>query len=555
MAGRYHSVAVAELAKELAAGLLRLRKGYVDSADALLRILDSKLEYPYDFVVYRLTGYRPHRPPPAPPLAGGELADDLRQLILQVCDSFDLPAAAYGEPAIDVSGLARRFRVSTKTVQRWRRQGLVARKLVLADGHKRLAFLESSLRDFAHRRRQQILRGARFSQMTPAQRQQVIEQARVLARQGAGPHEVARRVASATGRAVETIRYTIRRHDAAHPDQAVFVSPPESFTPDQREVIYRCFLHGVGASTLARRYGRSRGSIYRVINDMRCKALAQRKIGFIYNPIFELPAAQEQIMTDPPAAVEASQPLPRVPKDLPPYLRSLYELPLLSSEQERRLFCRYNYLKFKADRLRSELSPEAPAVAALRRAEQLLAQADVLKNQIIRANLRLVVSIAKKHLSGPQELHELISDGNVSLMKAVEKFDFSRGFKFSTYASWAVMKNFARSVPRERYLLDRFLTGSDEAMDVEGSLKGYDPHACSLVDLRESLETMLAQLSPRERNIIVHHYGLDQAQQARTFEEISHDLGISKERVRQIERRAMDKLRELLGPVEMDLMR
>ena len=115
--------------------------------------------------------------------------------------------------------------------------------------------------------------------------------------------------------------------------------------------------------------------------------------------------------------------------------------------------------------------------------ERLLVQADAVKNQITRANLRLVVSIAKKHLAGPQTLFELISNGNVSLMRAIEKFDCARGFKFSTYASWAIMKNFARSVPRERYLLDRFVTGVDEVAELAASARTYDPRATTLAEL------------------------------------------------------------------------
>ena len=64
-----------------------------------------------------------------------------------------------------------------------------------------------------------------------------------------------------------------------------------------------------------------------------------------------------------------------------------------------------------------------------------------MKNQIIRSNLRLVVSIAKRHVGPSNNFFELVSDGNMSLIRAVEKFDYSRGNKFSTYASWAIMKN------------------------------------------------------------------------------------------------------------------
>ena len=77
--------------------------------------------------------------------------------------------------------------------------------------------------------------------------------------------------------------------------------------------------------------------------------------------------------------------------------------------------------------------------------EELYDEAVTTENQIVRANLRLVVSIAKRHVSPVENFFELVSDGNISLMRAVEKFDYSRGLKFSTYASWAIMKNFART--------------------------------------------------------------------------------------------------------------
>ena len=80
----------------------------------------------------------------------------------------------------------------------------------------------------------------------------------------------------------------------------------------------------------------------------------------------------------------------------------------------------------------------------------------------MRANLRLVVSIAKRHVTPDQNFFELVSDGNMSLIRAVEKFDFSRGNKFSTYASWAIMKNFARTIPGEFKHRDRFRTSQDE---------------------------------------------------------------------------------------------
>jgi len=562
---RYENQPVGELAKQLTAGLLRLRKGYIDAAEALARVLQPNLEYPYEFVVYRLTGYRPPRSRPVLPLGGEGLRRDLGRLILDLSDSFDLRAADYDEYAYDTAALARHFRVAVKTIRRWRRRGLIARKLVFEDGKKRIGFLESSVRAFADRRRRAMLRSVRFSQMSDQERADVIRRARrMVSRTGCCLHEVSKRLAARTGRAVETIRYTIRNHDREDPRAAVFPDHDAPLDLRAREVIYRCFLHGVSATALAARFRRGRGSIYRIINEMRARSLRERTIDYVYNPQFDLPGAEEMILgggdgeahgeAGPDAGKTPRRP-PRVPADLPPYLRSLYEVPLLSREQERRLFRSYNYLKHRADRLRRRLDLNRVRSARLRKIERLLVQADAVKNRIIRSNLRLVVSIAKKHLGGPQTLLELVSDGNLALMRAVEKFDYARGFKFSTYASWAIMKNYARSVPRQRYRFDRLVTGSEETLELAAGMGDYDPHASTLLELRDSLDVVLAQLSRRERSIIVRHFGLHDGGKSQTLEELSRSLGISKERVRQIERKAMQKLRTMLRPVQADLMR
>ncbi len=551
--GDYLNQPMAELAKELAAGLLRLRKGYVDAAEAFLRILEPSLEYPYELVVYRLTGYRPRCLPVN--LSGQSLRHDLAQLILHLCDSFDLPADAYGEPAYELPALAEQFKVSTKTVQRWRSRGLVARKLVFEPGKKRLAFLKSSLDAFAEKEQLNLSRATQFSQLSEQERQEIIDRARrIVQRTDCCLNEVSKHLAKRTGRAVETIRYSIRNHDRDNPRQAVLPAPPPPIDEVAREAIYRCFLQGVSVPTLALRYARTRGSMYRVINEERARQLQLRSIEYVYNPLFDLPGCEDTILGEIPASPADAVAQPRAPEDLPPYLKSLYGHPLLSPAQEQALFRRLNYLKFKADQLRKRLDPARVQAGVLRQIERMLIQADAVKNQIVRANLRLVVSIAKRHVArATQDLFELISDGNVTLLKAVEKFDYSRGFKFSTYASWATIKNFARTVPRERYLLDKFVTGHEQIIDLVGVSEKYDPKAAPPSDLRDSLQVVLAQLSPRERGIIVGHFGLNDEQRPATLEDLSHSMGISKERVRQIEHRAMEKLREMLGPVQADL--
>ncbi len=546
------------LATDLVAGLFRLRKRYIDSAESLLSVIDPDAQYPFEFILFRLTGFRPSREsPPTDPMDGKTLREDIMAIILDVCDSFDLSVNDYDEAVYDTEQLASRFSVSTKTIGRWRSRGMPARRLIFGDGKRRIAFLESSVQHFVKARPEQIRRSVSFRQMTDAERADIIRRARRMANLSSSYlNEVAKRLAAKTGRAVETIRYTIRKHDDEFPDKAVFPDMSSPLPDDRKAIIYDAFLHGESVSKLARQYGRTRGSIYRVINEMRAQQLHLRTIDYMYNAQFDLPNADQIILTDlpePDPAKKAAKTV-KAPPDLPAYLKALYEVPLLTIAKERWLFRKYNFLKFKAEKFRQQIDLTRIRTTQLKQIETLLVQANIVKNQIVRSNLRLVVSIAKKHLGGPQTLFELISDGNVSLMKAVEKFDYALGNRFSTYGSWAIIRNFARSVSKERYQLDRFSTSFESVLDIAASLRTYDPNEFNVSELRESIDSVLIHLSPRERSILIDHYGLDQHGQVKTFEQLGKRLGLSKERVRQIEVNALQKLRQILQASKADLL-
>jgi RNA polymerase primary sigma factor len=179
--------------------------------------------------------------------------------------------------------------------------------------------------------------------------------------------------------------------------------------------------------------------------------------------------------------------------------------------------------------------------------EELLDQAGAIKDQLINCNMRLVVSIAKRHSGQTDNFFELLSDGNVSLIRAVEKFDYSRGNKFSTYGSWAIMKNFARSIPEERNRRERYVTGTEELFDAAPDNR-TDEQEClaSAEQASYKVNRLLEYLDPREREIIRMRAGLDSNAEGMTLEKIGEKLGITKERVRQLNVRAMKKLRSLV---------
>jgi RNA polymerase primary sigma factor len=280
------------------------------------------------------------------------------------------------------------------------------------------------------------------------------------------------------------------------------------------------------------------------------------------------------------------------------YLREIGQVPLLTADQEKRLAQAIERGQIAAGKLKS-VAPDSKESMTLR---GQIAAGDEARQQMAAANLRLVVSIAKRYRDRGLPLLDLIQEGSLGLLRAIEKFDHDKGFKFSTYATWWIKQALSRALADQSRLvrlpvhlgetlnriqaarrqltqslgrepndseLAHFLSMSEEKLrelrrtaqdpvslatpvgeEADSTLADFipDPHALDADDaaasgmLRQQIATALDQLTERERRVLELRYGLSDGQ-PRTLEEVGRAFGVTRERVRQIEVKALRKLR------------
>lgn len=287
------------------------------------------------------------------------------------------------------------------------------------------------------------------------------------------------------------------------------------------------------------------------------------------------------------------------------YLKEISRVPLLSGPEEVALAQRIEAGSQAAGVLldaRAAGTLEAMAPAQRRELAAVVRDAKEAKSHLTQANLRLVVSIAKRYTNRGVPLLDLIQEGNLGLMRAVEKFDYAKGFKFSTYATWWIRQAVTRAIADQArtiripvhmvevmnrvYLVQRQLAQdlerepTIEELAVAADLSpervrdifrmGQDPLSldspvgdvddAQLSDfiedrqleapaqqaaramLNETLDATLAELGPREREVVRMRFGLDGGR-PHTLEEVGAHFGVTRERIRQIESKTLAKLR------------
>lgn len=512
----------------------------LDGAERLIdNVIDPTRAYPFELVCYHITGYQNKRGVPDGELPGKELIRDLVWLIEELSAARPAAVDTAGETILDSAGLATQLGVSTKTIQRWRSRGLVGRRYLHPDESIQLGFRKTAVDRFVARNPELVRRAASFKNLSREEKTAIIHRARELAKvRRTTLHEVAKKLAAETGRAVETIRYTIRRFDRQHPQRPVFDAAGRPVANVEHERLYRRFRAGLSIEKLAAEASITVATARRICREMRVRKLQANPPEYMYNPAFDAPDAEATLLAT---------------NDAITALLDRHNDALLTVEHEHELFRRYNFLKCKARTLLDGIEPTRVKAAVLRKIESLLADADQVRNRIARGNLRLVTSIAKRHVGPMLDMPEVISDGNLSLLRAIEKFDYARGNRFSTYASWAIMRNYARTIPEERYQIARYTADAEATLAATADLHPESRPDWRMGGVREAVEQVLDLLTAKERTILTARFGLTDDGEPHTLEQMGRSFGVTKERIRQIEKRALIKLREAIGPRGYDL--
>lgn len=224
---------------------------------------------------------------------------------------------------------------------------------------------------------------------------------------------------------------------------------------------------------------------------------------------------------------------------------------ILTGAEERVLFLQFNYARWKIREIQRGIWATANRKPSTEEASEMLRWyrlADQLRIQIAETNLALVLAMAKRTRMSEVDFADLVSEGNMALLRAIDKFDCERGFKFSTYACRAILKAFSRQGMKLSKYRQRFPTDFDPKLEKSDYLdtKRAEFVGDAASEVKRIVVENTCDLSDIERTVIEHRFRLTQeptSEKPMTLEQVGQIIGVTKERVRQIQNKALEKIR------------
>ncbi|KAA1259592.1 RNA polymerase principal sigma factor HrdB [Rubripirellula obstinata] len=248
----------------------------------------------------------------------------------------------------------------------------------------------------------------------------------------------------------------------------------------------------------------------------------------------------------PPAPNATSQ---RRPRDVPAYLAHLWQIPVLTPDQEYHCFRKLNYLKYLASKSICSVVHDRRYHEMFDDSEALQDSIHRVRNFLVESNLRLVVSIAKRHaVPNTDQFEELVCVGNAAVMRAVELFDFRRGTRFSTYAYQAIERSIYGLYRTEKRRRAKFTSeGSDNLEQCADDDLPSNQAILEAVEAKASVVSLLDDLEARDREIVLARFGINRPEDGVAFHIIAKRINLSTTRTVQLFNRTMKRMRDYLA--------
>ncbi len=451
---RLRTRALEELAAQLRFAPREALDRHIAAAERLASELDPAGAYPEDWFVFRLTGYRPDIDEPAS-LVGEALLGDLSALVERLTIAAHRTPEDAGPGALDIEGLCARWNVGRRTIERYRRRGLIAHRVVGDSGVQRLLFPVGNVEAFETREGERVRAAGAFSRIEPGLEARLARRAaRYRSSLGLSLNEAAERLALRFDRSHEGVRQALRRRDdeARAQGEPVIFDDPRPPTRHERAVWTRALARGIEPSAIAQRTGRPRQGVLRAVLAERADRLRALDLRGPSLPTFARDDAGEVLLGS-----DAVRSGPFVPgtATLGQLLDAVSQRRTVPAPVEAARTIAYHYLRFDAARIIGGLDPAAPSAREIDRAETALRWAARLKAALVHPLLRLILDTFEGEGVRPQSLgtrglRELLVGGVAVLAEAVDRFDPSRGGRLAAPSSIALGRHatqWARSRP------------------------------------------------------------------------------------------------------------